>query len=58
MIDDFLNGTGPNKIFFFYQPPYKLKDKDEIYELGSRAELFITNGIFKLTDYFPSNYFF
>lgn len=32
--DDFFKGVGPNRIFVYYQPQYKIAESGEIVDLG------------------------
>lgn len=45
MIDKFIKGDGPPRLFFYYQPPYKVVESGEIqFQSGVRPELVITDG--------------
>ena len=44
LIDDFMKGNGTNRIFVYYQIPYKITDSGEIQDQGSHQEFFVTDG--------------
>lgn len=39
-----MKGNGTNRIFVYYQIPYKIVDSGEIHDVGSHQEFFVTDG--------------
>jgi dynein heavy chain len=44
LLDEFFKGTGPARIFFYYQLPQKVTESGEVVEYGSHKEFYVTEG--------------
>lgn len=42
--DNFFAGSGPNRVFVYYQTQYKITDSGDIKEYGGHKEFFVTDG--------------
>ncbi len=47
MFDGFLKGTGPARVFVYYQSAYKITEAGDIQELPGREEFYVTDGKLK-----------
>jgi hypothetical protein len=44
VFDAFLKGTGPNRVFVYWQTAYKITEAGDIQELPGREEWYVTDG--------------
>jgi len=44
IFDAFLKGTGPARVFVYYQTAYKITDTGEIFDYPGREEFYVTDG--------------
>lgn len=44
LFDAFLKGTGPARVFVYYQTAYKITETGEIFDYPGREEFYVTDG--------------